>query len=70
MTSAATITVACPDCGDHATVSLGLANADESEHVLDFSCACGHEIDEFDALRLWVESHQVPDAVPGTVDSR
>ena len=70
MTSPATITVACPDCGDHATVSLCLASADESEHVLAFSCSCGHEIDEFDALRLWVDSHQAADDIPTPVDSR
>lgn len=61
MTSASTITVACPDCGSPATVSLCLANSEETEHVLEFSCSCGHEIDEFDALRLWVDSHQAPD---------
>jgi hypothetical protein len=63
VTSAATITVTCPDCGSPATVSLCLANADESEHVLAFTCGCGHQIDEFDALRLWVESHQAPEAL-------
>jgi predicted amidophosphoribosyltransferase len=67
--SASTITVACPDCGSSATVSLCLANVDESEHVLAFSCRCGHEIDEFDALRLWVESHQAPDAALESVET-
>ena len=70
MTSTSTITVACPDCGSAATISLCLANSDESEHVLEFSCSCGHELDEFDALRLWVESHQAPDAAMEKVDSR
>jgi predicted amidophosphoribosyltransferase len=67
--SASTITVACPDCGSPATVSLCLARVDETEHVLAFSCRCGHEIDEFDALRLWVESHQDPDAALESVET-
>ena len=70
MTSTSTITVACPDCGNPATISLCLANSDESEHVLEFSCSRGHELDEFDALRLWVEAHQAPDTARETVDSR
>jgi hypothetical protein len=70
VTATSTITVGCPDCGSPATVSLCLANSDESEHVLEFACLCGHEIDEFDALRLWVESHQAPDTARESVRSR
>lgn len=58
MPATSTITVSCPECGQPATITLTTAGPDELEQVLEFFCNAGHQLDEWDALRLWVSLHE------------
>jgi hypothetical protein len=56
----ATITVACPECGHPATVSMNALG--QYRYEFDFVCQNGHHVPPSQTKELWTAAHTEPAA--------